>query len=216
MPYIAKNTPKTAEARVGRSNEKGIVAEPAIHDRRGLGATGKQRGDLTVRFHLCRKAGIEKIEEHACDMAAHSLAQCKAGVDAVEGQERGSASDAVICNAPNIDMCARLRGKADTMRARSDGETATIRPEGPSKGQAIDFGTSTANRTTEMAARPSCRAKAPFFPSQPCGNTQPRCWVLPACLHGLSYSSASKVCCATKLSLQEALYTTRSFARQRL
>ena len=56
MPYIAKNTPKTAEARVGRSNEKGIVAEPAIHDRRGLGATGKQRGDLTVRFHLCRKA----------------------------------------------------------------------------------------------------------------------------------------------------------------
>ncbi len=79
MPYIAKNTPKTAEARVGRSNEKGIVAEPAIHDRRGLGATGKQRGDLTVRFHLCRKADIEKIEEHACDMAAHSLAQCKAG-----------------------------------------------------------------------------------------------------------------------------------------
>ena len=154
MPYIAKNTPKTAEARVGRSNEKGIVAEPAIHDSRGLGATGKQRCDLTVRFHLCRKADIEKIEEHACDMAAHSLAQCKTGVDAVEGQERGSASDAVICNAPNIDMCARLRGKADTMRARSDGETATIRPEGSSKGQAIDFGTSTANRTTEMADRP--------------------------------------------------------------
>ncbi len=154
MPYIAKNTTKPAEARVERSNEKGIVAEPAIHDRLGLGATGKQRGDLTVRFHLCRKADIEKIEEHAHDMAGHSLTQCKACVEAFEGQERGSASDAVICDTPNIDMCARLRGKADTMRARSVGETATIRPEGSSKGQAIDFDASTANRTTEMADRP--------------------------------------------------------------